>query len=165
MANKVSVLRKWLAPSVPFTVVLQDNSGRFEHNFKLAFDFNALALIEAHLGVNLLAQFSGIFNISATSVSIFFWAAAQAYQPEYAGDEGLECLRSYFTIGNFEAAAVAIQDAFKLSLNEDQRALVEEAIAKAKAEAAKRAALEAAGKPTPEPEGGENPLSETAEAK
>lgn len=154
---KVTQLRKWLAPSVPYTVLLEDQTGKFEHKFKLCFDFNALSLIEANLGVNLLEQFSAIFNINATSVSVFFWAAAQAYQSEYAGPEGLDCIRSFFSIGNFEPAALAVQEAFKLSLNPDQRAIVERAVAAAIEVAACKQTAAAN-------EGGEPPLVPTATA-
>jgi hypothetical protein len=105
--------------------------GKFEHSFKLCFDFNALALIEKHLGVNLLVQFSQIFSISASSVSVFLWAAIQAQHPEYEGEEGLAVVRSYLNIANFEAAAVKVQEAFKLSLNKEQLDRVEAALAAA----------------------------------
>lgn len=168
---KVTQLRKWLAPSVPYTISLEDQTGKFEHSFKLCFDFNALSLVEKYLGVNLLEQFSAIFNINATSVSIFFWAAAQAYQPEYGVEtsstcptcgqerticEGLDVIRSFFTIGNFEPAALAVQEAFKLSLNPDQRKIVEAAVAAA-IEVAARAAAGAKSEV-----GGEPPLVPTA---
>ncbi len=145
--TKSTELRKWLAPSVPFTVVLQDANGKFEHGFNLCFDFNALALIERHLGVNLLAQFSQIFTISATSVSVFFWAAIQAYHPEYEGQEGLNVVRSYLNIANFESAALKVQEAFKLSLNAEQLALVEQALADAQKLIDGKAAAEAGARP------------------
>ncbi len=154
---KANQLRKWLAPCVPYTVVLEDADGKHEHKFKLAFDFNAFAVIEKHLGINLLAEFAPIFNISASSISVFFWAAALAYQPEYGnvsscpkcgteiktnGDstEGLEVIRSYFNAGNFEPAALAVQEAFKLNLNPEQCAIVEKAIADVLALVAAKAA-------------------------
>ena len=132
--TKSTELRKWLSPSVSYSLVLRDAEGESKHDFHLCFDFNALAAIEQHLGINLLAQFSHIFSISAISVSIFFWAAIQAYQPEYAGEEGLAAVRSYLNIANFEEAALKVQDAFKLSLNKEQLDRVEKALADAKSE-------------------------------
>lgn len=151
---KATPLRKWLAPSVPYTVVLRDEQGEFRHDFKLCFDLNALALIESTLRVNLLANFAAVFNVTATAVSVYFWAAAQAYQPEYAGEEGLDVIRSFFNAGNFEPAAEAVQAAFKLSLNDEQRARVEAAL-----ESARK--LIEAGTPTPV-KGSELPLAKPA---
>lgn len=146
MAN-VPTLRKRLVPSVPFTISFEDSLGKFEKSFRLCFDFRALAAIEQILHVNLLANFASIFSVSATSVSVFFWAAILANHEEFADADGLDVVRSYFTVGDFEPAALAIQEAFKASLSAEQRAEIEAAIEAAK----KKLEAERTGTAAPDP--------------
>jgi len=158
---KTTALRKRLTPSVPFTIEFTDTKGTYRQPVQLAFDFNALAAVEEATGVNLLNNYLYIYKMDAINVSLFFWAALLAYQPEYADKDGLEKVRSFLDFGNWEPAAIAVIEAFKLSLSPAQRQVIEDAT-KAVEEKAKKAKED--GSETKE-ESGNVPLDPTVQEK
>lgn len=131
MANKPQ-LRKFLSKGVPFTLTVTGAEGQRQLSFSLLFDFNALALVEELTGYSLLT--GTIFNhLNARISSILFWAAIQAYSPEYAGPDGLDVIRSLMTLKNNEAIQEAVNEAFIQALPDEQAANIRAALA-AKAE-------------------------------
>lgn len=139
MANK-PVIRKRLAPSVPLTLTVGDEAGNKEVlSLRLSFDFNALALVEERTGISLLS--GKIFSLlNATNLSLLLWASMLQNHSEYAGEEGLEAIRSYMTLENAKTVEAAVSEAFILCLPPEQR----EAIRVAAEEAARKVA---AGEP------------------
>lgn len=131
MAQETS-LRKAIAPSTPLSLELEGEQGKFVIHVKLAFDFNAYALIEARTGLNILKN-QLFTNINATNIVVMLWAALQRYNPDYVGDEGLEVIGTYVSIENFGVVAQALKAAFLASLSKEARESIE---AKEKATAA-----------------------------
>jgi hypothetical protein len=115
-------LRKRITPSVPFTLNVEDDNGdKFTQTFDLAYDLNTLILIEEKLGKSSFTDLGEILdNPTATNVSILFWAAVQINHPEYAGEEGLQLVRTNLTVGTAKAAMAACSEAFVAQLPEEQ---------------------------------------------
>jgi len=121
-------IKRRIAPSVPLTLDLKDDSGAtFKRDFRLSFDFNATALVEERTGLNLLTAEVWTSGLSSRSLSIMLWAAVLAHHPEYAGDEGLEAIRSYMDVGNTDPIHGALWDAYFISLPKEKREALEEA--------------------------------------
>ena len=120
--NKVRPeLRRRIAPATALTLDLQSESGEsVRFDLKLVFDFNAIALVEETLHVNLLMG-DVIGKMSGSALSVFFWASLLACQPEYAGLEGLAVVRSYMDLGNASLIGSAVLDAFLKSLPLEQQ--------------------------------------------
>ena len=91
MLQKKHPLQRMVRKSAP--VVLQFEDGQ-ELAFNLAFDFNTLARIESKTGLKTLNIFTVWIEMSATVLSVMFWAAACTNHPEYDSDEGLAIIRS-----------------------------------------------------------------------
>ncbi len=129
----MSALKKRIAPSVPLSLDLTDDTGgKFTKNFKLSFDFNAKAEIEERTGLNMLTA-QVWTNLSAKVLSVMLWAAVLANHPEYRTkdekgnetDEGLEVIRSYMELSNTDAIYEALWDSYFLSLPKDRRDALE----------------------------------------
>ena len=157
---KITPLRKRLTPSVPFTIEFEDKQGKQVQNVQLAFDFNAIAAVEEATGVNLLNNYLYIYKLDASNVSLFLWAALLPYQPEYGDKNGLETVRSFLDFGNWEPAALAVIEAFKLSLNPAQRQVIEDATKAVEAKSKK-----AVEDSDAEEESGSIPLDRTVQGK
>lgn len=117
-------LRRRVAPSVPLTLALAQADGPpLDLTFRLAFDFNAMAAVEDATGLNMLR--GEIWTaLTGSTLGALFWASLLAHQPEYAEAGGLEVARSYIEPGNVVAVGNAVEDAFMLSLPEDDRAAI-----------------------------------------
>jgi hypothetical protein len=111
-----TALRRRIAPSIPFSLELAEDGGKMlKLELRLAFDFNALALVEEITGKSMLA--GEIWQtLTASNVSALFWASLLAHQPEYEGKEGLAMVRSYMDAGNAAAITQAVTRAFVASL-------------------------------------------------
>lgn len=132
-----------MSKSVPLKLDLEDEGtgATFTRNFRLSFDFNAIALCEERTGLGFL---NGEIwtKLNATNISIMLYAAILSNHPEYwtvdkfsnPTPEGLEVLRSYLDAGNLQLVTRALNDAFMQSLPVDKRAELE---AKQKAEEVK----------------------------
>jgi hypothetical protein len=125
---KDTPLRKRLTPSVPYTIEFNDEKGGYVEKVQLAFDLNAIAAIEEATGVNILNNWLYIYKLDATNFSLFFWAALLPYQPKYNSKEGLEAVRSYFDLSNWEPAGEKVWEAYKLCLDPIRKQAVEEAL-------------------------------------
>jgi hypothetical protein len=129
-----SLLRKRMSKSVPLKLDLEDDGtgATFTRNFRLSFDFNAIAFCEERTGLGFL---NGEIwtKLNATNISIMLYAAILANHPEYwtvdkfrnPTPEGLEVLRSYLDAGNMATVISALNDAFMQSLPADKRAELE----------------------------------------
>jgi hypothetical protein len=147
--EKKSALKKRIAPSLPLKLELVDDNGStFTRNFRLSFDFNALARIQEKTGIRMLGlEIWGA--LSASVLSVMFWASVLANQPDYntvdedgkPTDEGLEVIRSYMDMSNADQISDACWDAFLLGLPKDRA----EKLREMKKEA-ERIALEKANK-------------------
>lgn len=139
-----SNLRRRITPFVPFSTLVENaDGGKFELNFKLSFNFNAMALVEEQTGLSMLT--GEIFSKpSAKHTTVLLWAAIQENHPEYAGQDGLETIGSILTLTSAKDALNAIQKAFVASLPKD------------KAEQLEKAATD------PSAEGGEDPNAQAA---
>jgi hypothetical protein len=92
-----------------------------ELTFQLAFDFNAMAAVEDVTGLNMLR--GEIWTaLTGSTLGALFWASLLAHQPEYGEPGGLGVARSYIEPGNVLAIGAAVEDAFMLSLPEEDRA-------------------------------------------
>ena len=140
-----SALRRRITPSVPFTLRVEDGKDIFEQSFRLSFDLNAFVLFEDTVGVNLLQNLSSIFDSpSVTTLTALFWVAIQENHPEYAGEDGLQILRSNVTLSNLGDVRLACSQAFLAQLPAEQAA-------KIKADMEKQAAGETPLAPSPVP--------------
>jgi hypothetical protein len=135
-----SELRRRIAPSVPLTLELADDSGeKFSRSFLLAFDFNAMTLVLEQTGYSMLT--GEIWNhVNEKTLSIMLHAAVLLRHPEYGTAEGLEVIRSYMDTNNTEAITNALNDAFLLQLPPERRKNVQ---------AAQKRAAGQGGNPTP----------------
>jgi hypothetical protein len=115
-----SNLRRRITPFVPFSTTVENaDGGKFELNFKLSFNFNAMSLVEEQTGLSMLT--GEVFEKpSAKNTTILLWAAIQENHPEYEGQEGLETIGSYLTLASAKEALSAIQKAFVASLPKDK---------------------------------------------
>jgi hypothetical protein len=117
-----AALRRRLVPSAPLMLTLAEDGGStVTHAFRLSFDFNALARVEELTGLNVL---SGEIwaHLNPKTLGALFWGAILANHPEYNCEEGLEIVRSFMDAGNADQIAMAILDAFILSLPADKQA-------------------------------------------
>jgi hypothetical protein len=119
-----SAIKRRVAPSVPLTLELLDDSGaKFTRNFRLSFDFNALARIEEVIEFSMLNTVVWS-KLSAGALSAMLWGAVLAHHPEYETvdekgertEEGLRAIRSYVDFSNVEKITNAVWDAYLLSL-------------------------------------------------
>jgi hypothetical protein len=119
-------LRKRITPSVPFLLKVNDANGdKFEISFQIAYDFNALCLLEAKLGINVLREFGRLLDEpSASTIATIFWAGVQKNHPDYAGDEGLDAIGSNLTLESAKEAFVACIEALVSQLPEEQAARI-----------------------------------------
>jgi len=113
-------LQRRVAPAVPLALEFEDAGQARRLDLRLVFDFNAVALVEETLHVNLLKG-DVVDHLSGTALSVMLWASLQAYQPEYEGAEGLAVLRSYMEIGNAPAVSLAVVNAVVRSLPQEQQ--------------------------------------------
>lgn len=112
-----------LVPSVPVTIELDTAQGKQLLHFKIAYDFDALPLAEAKLGVSLLN--GRVFaKITANVIAVMFWAGIQKFHPEYEGEDGLKAIRSFISLRNSAVISDAVQEAYVLSLPDDQQKLI-----------------------------------------
>lgn len=115
-----SPVRRRITPSVPFTLRVENQDGSsFELSLRLAFDFNALALVEEETGINALNG-EAFQKQNATVLSALLWAALQKHHPEYAGREGLEVVRTWLDLGNVTAVLDALTEAFLATMPKEK---------------------------------------------
>lgn len=121
-----SILRKRITPSVPFILKVKDANGDvFENSFQIAYDFNALCLLEDKLNINVLTQFGHLLTSpSASTIAILLWAGVQKNHPDYAGDEGLDALGSNLNLESAKLAFAACAEALVAQLPEEQAAKI-----------------------------------------
>lgn len=123
-----SPLRRRIAPSVPFTLNVENDGGdKFSLSFRLAYDLNALSLAEEYLTkqlgheVNIFAEIAKCLDVpSIRTTTVLFWAAVGLLNPDYRGEDGLEALRSCVTIKDLKDVAAACAEAFILQLPSEQ---------------------------------------------
>jgi len=111
-----TALRRRITPSVPLRLTLTNDDGQeFSVEFRLSFDFNAMAEIEERAGVSMLD--GEIWkHLSARTLRIMFWASALHHHPEFRSDEGLEVVGSYMDPSNAGTIAEALERAFVASV-------------------------------------------------
>ena len=123
-----SPIKRRIAPSVPLKLDLLDDGGaKLTLNFRLSFDFNALARVEEKTGVTELG-FAIWAKLSPRVLGAMLWAGILAHHPEYLTvddngketEEGLEIVRSYIDPGNIDLVHDAIWDAYMATLPSDQ---------------------------------------------
>ena len=120
-----SPLRRRISPSVPFTLTFEDEQGKASFSYKLAYNWNSLALIEEQLGTSMIVDIGDIFeNPTIKNVSVLLWAALQENHADegYAGVEGLEYIRQNLTIPIAKDALRACSDAYVAQLSPEQQA-------------------------------------------
>jgi hypothetical protein len=123
-----TALQRRIAPAVPLALELdEDGGGTRRLDLRLVFDFNAVALVEETLHVNLLAG-DVVEHLTGTALSVMFWAALQARQPEYEGAEGLAVVRSWMDLGNAPAISLAVVNAVVRSLPAEQQQAIVSAV-------------------------------------
>lgn len=122
-----SELRQRITPSTPFILSVNDaDGGKFETSFRIAYDFNALCLIEKHLQINVLKQFATLLvDADAQTIVVLLWAGVQKNHPEYAGLQGLEALGSNLTLESAKAAFAACIEALIGQLPADTAAKIQ----------------------------------------
>lgn len=121
-----TAVRQRITPSVPFILKVKDaNKDAFEQSFQVAFDFNALCLVEKHLGINALTQFGKLLEEpSASAIVVLLWAGIQKNHPDFDGDEGLEVLGANLTLESAKPAFAACLEALLAQLPEEQAAKI-----------------------------------------
>jgi hypothetical protein len=125
----VSKLRQRITPSVPFLLRVKDANGDvFENSFQIAYDWNALCLLESKLHINALTQFGLLLTEpNATTIAVLLWAGVQKNHPDYAGDDGLEALGSNLNLETGKLAFAACAEALVAQLPEEQQARIKAA--------------------------------------
>ena len=122
-----NALRRRITPTVPLVLHVEDSDrGSFDVSFRLAFDLNAMALVEEKTGLNMLTG-EAFKEPNASRTSILLWAAVQENNPEYAGDGGLYAIRSFLTLSNAQEVLTAINEAFIAALPREQVAAMKAA--------------------------------------
>jgi hypothetical protein len=123
-----SAVKRRVAPSVPITIELLDDSGaKFTRNFRLSFDFNAFARIEEKTDVRVLGMEIWA-KLSPRVVGAMLWAGVLALHPEYdtedeegePTDEGLEAIRSYIDAGNVDFIGDKLWEAYLITLPKER---------------------------------------------
>jgi hypothetical protein len=105
---------------VPLELSVENADGsKFVLNFKLSFDFNAMALVEQETGLSMLTG-SVFQRRTANMTKVLLWAAIQENHPEYEGAEGLSVVGSLLDLESATKALVAINDAFLASLPKEK---------------------------------------------
>ena len=119
-----SPLRRRITPSVPFHLKVEDaDGGSFTLSFKVSYDFNAMALVEEVTGMSMIT--GDVFdNPSCSNISALLWAGIQENHPDYAGQKGLQAIRSCLNIATATEALKAINEAFLLALPKEQADLI-----------------------------------------
>ena len=130
-----SPLRRRISPSVPFTLTFEDEQGKASFSYRLAYNWNSLALVEEKLGKSMILDIGELFESpNVTTVSVLLWAALQEnHADDYAGDEGLELVRQNLTIPEAKKALAACSDAYVKQLPEEQQERVRKLVEAAKA--------------------------------
>ena len=131
-----SPLRRRISPSTPFTLTFEDEQGKASLSYKLAYNWNSLALIEEKLHVSMITDIGQVFeNPNVTNVSVLLWAAIQENHAEegYDGDAGLELIRQNLTISCAKEALAACSDAYVKQLPPEQQERVKKLVAAAAA--------------------------------
>lgn len=147
-----SPLRRRIMKSTPLTLQLEDENGdKFTRMFRLAFDFNAQCIVEFRTKLSMLEADIWLRD-SPTNLSVMFHAAVLMHQPEYAGEEGLQTLRSYMDAGNIAQISDALNEAFVSTLSADKQKIIRAKQAERKAKGDENPTEPAAKvQPTPEP--------------
>jgi hypothetical protein len=136
--------------STPLTLQLEDGNGeKFVRTFRLAFDFNAQCIVEFRTKLSMLEKEIWLRD-SPTNLSVMFHAAVLMHQPEYAGEEGLQVLRSYMDAGNIGQISDALNEAFVSTLPEEKQKIIRAKQAERKAQGENPTAPAANSQPTPE---------------
>lgn len=121
---KTEALRRRIVPAVVLQLDLADDSGaQFSRTFRLSWDFNAFALVQEKTGFD-MTGLRAWANLNPATLSIMFWAAALACQPEYAGDEGLGVIRSYLDVSNEDLVGAKLFEAYAAALPAKQRQIL-----------------------------------------
>ena len=142
MVTTMTSVRKRFSPSVPLILEFQDeNGGKETLTYRLAYNFNAFAAIEAKTGLNMLR--GELFrNMNATNLIAAFWAALLIHQPDFITDEGYASVGEMVTMENSASILRGVKSAFLLCLSKEERD---------KIEAAEKAASNEGGAPPLEP--------------
>ena len=118
-----SALKEQIAPSLPLRLELAGGEGgkAVAADFRLTFDFNAVARIQEMTGYEVL---NGEIwkHLTPRNIIIIFWALILAHHPEFDSEEGRELVGSLINPGNADQVAVAIVDAYILSLPLEKQA-------------------------------------------
>ena len=133
-----SPLRRRITPSVPYTLSVENADGStFEQSFKLSFDLNAITTFETVTGVSLLTNMGQILEQPSVATSTaLFWVAILGNHPEWAGQEGLEILRSNITLDKLAGIRRACVDAFLTQLPKEKADAIRSKMAEAEKAAA-----------------------------
>jgi hypothetical protein len=109
-----SAIRRRIVPSVPFTLSGEDEGGKFELSFRLAFDLNAFTEFEEVTGLNALSNMHAVWDAPTVgTITALFWAALlKNHAEDYAGPQGLREVRSLLTFADCKPAFKACIEAF-----------------------------------------------------
>lgn len=106
-------IRERIVPSVPFSISWEDETGKNEVSFRVAFDLNAFTDFEEVTGLNALTDMGPVWDSpNIGTVTALLWAAIQLNHPEYVGTAGLRALRRLLTVADCKAAFKACIEAF-----------------------------------------------------
>jgi hypothetical protein len=112
-----SALQRRIAPAAPLALEFEDAGELRRLDLRLVFDFNAVALVEETLHINLLSgEILDPARLTGTALSVMFWASLQAYHPEYEGAEGLVAVRSLMDLPNAPKISLAVVESLKLTV-------------------------------------------------
>ena len=123
MPDNPTPIRRLVAPTYPLTLEFEDELGKFVKNFRLLFDFNTLARIEAKAGISTLSV-AVWAKLNSTLLAVMLWSACQKHSPEYAGDEGLEVIGEYLSMSVADKVAAALWEAYLLGYDKERREIL-----------------------------------------
>lgn len=123
-----SPLRRRISPSVPFTLTFEDENGTSTSSYKLAYNWNSLALVEEQLGKSILLDIGEILeNPSIRNVSVLLWAALQEnHEEDFEGIAGLKLVRQNLTVGESRKTLDACSEAYVKQLSQEQQNMLKE---------------------------------------
>lgn len=121
-------LRRRNCPPTPFLLTIEDETGKQDISFQLAYDINALCLVEEVTGLSLLTDIQELFQTPNLRIATaLFWAAIQKHHPDYEGLDGLRAVREMLSLSDMLPVLTKCCEAFVNQLPKEQAAKIRKA--------------------------------------
>lgn len=117
-------LRAAIMPHEAIELNVKDADGsRHKYNLKVAYDLNAICLVEELTGKNLLIGLTAFLDKpSVHDIRALFYAGLLLNHPEFTGQHGLQVIGTWVTLANAKHVWATCIKAFKSQLPEEEQA-------------------------------------------